>query len=81
MLDSGASKTPLVNLTKIDSLWLDAAKERGVVKNLAQTLKDEFYRQLRFEYLHHSADTGLVNRPHHHRGKEARHIYTNQEGG
>lgn len=81
MLDSGASKPPLVNLTKIDSLWLDAAKERGVVKNLAQTLKDEFYRQLRFEYLHHSADTGLVNRPHHHRGKEARHIYTNQEGG
>lgn len=81
MLDSGASKTPLVNLTKIDSLWLDAAKERGVVKNLAQTLKDEFYRQLRFEYLHHSADTGLVNKPHHHRSKEARHIYTNQEGG
>ncbi|MCS3457538.1 hypothetical protein M2366_003654 [Aeromonas sp. BIGb0405] len=81
MLDSGASKPPLVNLTKIDSLWLDAAKERGVVKNLAQTLKDDFYRQLRFSYLHHSADTGLVNTPHHHRGKEARHIYTNQEGG
>ncbi|MFQ2290970.1 T6SS phospholipase effector Tle1-like catalytic domain-containing protein [Aeromonas enteropelogenes] len=81
MLDSGASKPPLVNLTKIDSLWFDAAKERGVVKNLAETLKDDFYRQLRFEYLHHSADTGLVNTPHHHRGQEARHIYTNLEGG
>ncbi|MDM5087545.1 DUF2235 domain-containing protein [Aeromonas bestiarum] len=81
MLESGAPKLPRTDLAKLDMLWVNAAKERGVSKDLTKQLDAEAYRQLRFEYLHHSADTGLVNRPHHHRGKEARHIYTNQEGG
>lgn len=81
MLESGAPKLPRTDLAKLDMLWVNAAKERGVSKDLTKQLDAEAYRQLRFEYLHHSADTGLVNRSHHHRGKEARHIYTNQEGG
>lgn len=81
MLESGAPKLPRTDLAKLDMLWVNAAKERGVSKDLTKQLDAETYRQLRFEYLHHSADTGLVNTPHHHRGKDARHIYTNQEGG
>lgn len=81
MLESGAPKLPRTDLAKLDMLWVNAAKDRGVSKDLTKQLDAETYRQLRFEYLHHSADTGLVNTPHHHRGKEARHIYTNQEGG
>lgn len=80
-IESRAMKLPSTNLAEFDTLWLDAAKERGVVKDLAAQLKAGAYRQLRFEYLHHSADTGLVNASHHHRGQEARHIYENQEGG
>ena len=80
-LESGAPKLPRTDLAKLDMLWGNAAKELGVSKDLTKQLDAEAYRQLRFEYLHHSADTGLVNTPHHHRGQEARHIYTNQEGG
>lgn len=81
MLESGAPKLPRTDLAKLDMLWVNAAKERGVSKDLTKQLDAETYRQLRFEYLHHSADTGLVNTPHHHRGQEARYIHTNQEGG
>lgn len=39
------------------------------------------YRYLRFEYLHHSADSGLVNYPNQIDGREARRIINNLKGG
>ena len=80
-LENGAVNVPRINLTKLDALWHDIAKKRGVVEDLSRTLSKEYYRQLRFEFLHHSADTGVVNTPNHIQGKDGRKIYNNQEGG
>lgn len=81
MLDSAAEPHPRVDLTKLDALWLAAGKRKGVVEDLAQALPTDIYRYLRFEYLHHSADSGLVNYPNQIDGREARRIINNQEGG
>ena len=81
MLESAAVPHPRVDLTKLDTLWLAAGKRKGVVEDLAQALPTDIYRYLRFEYLHHSADSGLVNYPNQIDGREARRIINNQEGG
>ncbi|WP_413796228.1 hypothetical protein [Aeromonas dhakensis] len=62
-LDSAAVSHPSVDLTKLDTLWLAAGKRKGVVEDLAPALSPDIHRYLRFEYLHHSADNGLVNSP------------------
>ena len=49
--------------------------------DLAQALPTDIYRYLRFEYLHHSADSGLVNYPNQIGGREARRIINNLDGG
>lgn len=81
MLDSAAVPHPRSDLTKLDTLWLAAGKRKGVVEDLAQALPLDIYRYLRFEYLHHSADNGLVNYPNQIDGREARRIINNLEGG
>ncbi len=81
MLDSAAVPHPRSDLTKLDALWLAAGKRKGVVEDLAQALPPDIYRYLRFEYLHHSADSGLVNYPNQIDGREARRIINNLEGG
>ncbi|MGL4766374.1 MAG: DUF2235 domain-containing protein, partial [Aeromonas sp.] len=81
MLDSAAVPHPRSDLTKLDALWLAAGKRKGVVEDLAQALPPDIYRYLRFEYLHHSADSGLVNYPNQIDGREARRIINNREGG
>ena len=79
-LDSALSY-PTVNLAKLDELWVDAAKRRGEVINLARNLPDEVYQKLRQSYLHYSADTGLVNKPNRVGDKEVRKLTGNQKGG
>ncbi|WP_429218827.1 T6SS phospholipase effector Tle1-like catalytic domain-containing protein [Aeromonas veronii] len=81
MLESGAPMRPRVDLSKLDEHWVNAGSEAGVAKDLSQQLPDEVYRYLRFEYLHHSADDGLVNGASRIDGKEARRIISNLEGG
>lgn len=61
--------------------WAAAGKRKGVVEDLAQALPTDIYRYLRFEYLHHSADSGLVNYPNQIDGREARRIINNLKGG
>ncbi|MGE6150402.1 hypothetical protein ACLHZ5_21665 [Aeromonas media] len=78
-LDSALSY-PTVNLAKIDKLWVDAAKRRGEVINLARSLPDELYQKLRLSYLHYSADTGLVNTPNRVSDKEIRKMTGNKKG-
>ncbi|MGB6187499.1 MAG: DUF2235 domain-containing protein [Aeromonas molluscorum] len=74
-------RIPNSNLAKLDEQWINVAKARGIVKNLANELTSDAYRYLRFEYLHHSADSGLVNMANNIDGKGRRKIYNNQEGG
>lgn len=81
MLDSGAPIKPRVDLSKLDGHWVNAGNEAGVAKDLSQQLPEEVYRYLRFEYLHHSADDGLVNGANRINGQEARRIISNLEGG
>ncbi|HDX8592879.1 DUF2235 domain-containing protein [Aeromonas veronii] len=81
MLESGAPMRPRVDLSKLDEHWVNAGSEAGVAKDLSQQLPDEVYRYLRFEYLHHSADDGLVNGASRIDGKEVRRIISNLEGG
>lgn len=80
MLESGAPMRPRVDLSKLDEHWVNAGNEAGVVKDLSQQLPDEVYRYLRFEYLHHSADDGLVNGANRINGQEARRMISNLEG-
>jgi hypothetical protein len=79
-LDSALSY-PTVNLAKLDELWVDVAKRRGEVINLARRLPDELYKKLRLSYLHYSADTGLVNKPNRVGDKEIRKLTGNEKGG
>ncbi|MEN3788677.1 DUF2235 domain-containing protein [Aeromonas veronii] len=79
-LDSALSY-PTVNLAKLDELWVDVAKRRGEVINLARRLPDEVYQKLRLSYLHYSADTGLVNKPNRVGDKEIRKLTGNEKGG
>ncbi|WP_323066068.1 DUF2235 domain-containing protein [Aeromonas jandaei] len=79
-LDSALSY-PTVNLAKLDELWVDVAKRRGEVINLARSLPDELYQKLRLSYLHYSADTGLVNKPNRVGDKEIRKLTGNEKGG
>ena len=81
MLESGAPMRPRVDLAKLDGHWVNAGSEEGVAKDLSQQLPDEVYRYLRFEYLHHSADDGVVNGANHIKGREARRIISNLEAG
>lgn len=81
MLESGAPIKPRVDLSKLDGHWVNAGNEAGVAKDLSQQLPEDVYRYLRFEYLHHSADDGLVNGANSINGKEARRIISNLEGG
>lgn len=79
-LDSALSY-PTVNLAKLDEIWVDVAKRRGEVINLARSLPDEVYQKLRLGYLHYSADTGLVNTPNRVGDKEIRKMTGNKKGG
>lgn len=81
MLESGAPMRPRVDLSKLDEHWVNAGSEAGVAKDLSQQLPDDVYRYLRFEYLHHSADDGLVNGANRIKGREARRMISNLEGG
>ncbi|WP_429076688.1 T6SS phospholipase effector Tle1-like catalytic domain-containing protein [Aeromonas hydrophila] len=81
MLDSGAPIKPRIDLSKLDGHWVSAGTEAGVAKDLGQQLPDDVYRYLRFEYLHHSADDGLVNGANRIKGREARRLISNLEGG
>ncbi|WP_323937167.1 T6SS phospholipase effector Tle1-like catalytic domain-containing protein [Aeromonas hydrophila] len=80
MLNSAISN-PTVDLAALDKQWMDAAKRRKDVVNLARALPSEVYQQLRLGYLHYSADTGLVNTPNTVGGKEVRHLTGNKKGG
>lgn len=80
-LTSAATPHPLVNLAKLDAAWVDAGKQAGVSLDLTRQLPDKVYRQLRFEYLHCSADMGLVNYPRILGGDDVRRVMSNQEGG
>lgn len=81
MLESGASMQPRVDLVKLDGHWVKAGTEAGVAKDLSQQLPDEAYQHLRFAYLHHSADDGVVNGANHIKKLEARRLISNQDGG
>lgn len=81
MLESGAPMRPRVDLSKLDEHWVNAGSEAGVAKDLSKQLPDDVYRYLRFEYLHHSADDGLVNGANRIKGREARRMISNLEGG
>ncbi|RKJ88045.1 DUF2235 domain-containing protein [Aeromonas veronii] len=81
MLESGAPMRPRVDLSKLDEHWVNAGSEAGVAKDLSQQLPDDVYRYLRFEYLHHSADDGIVNGANRIKGREARRMISNLEGG
>ncbi|MCS3766465.1 hypothetical protein HNP12_000504 [Aeromonas hydrophila] len=81
MLESGAPIRPRVDLSKLDEHWVNAGNEAGVAKDLSQQLPDDVYRYLRFEYLHHSADDGLVNGANRINKREARRMISNLEGG
>lgn len=71
---NGTISNPTVDLATLDKQWVDAAKRRKDVVNLARSLPSEMYQQLRLGYLHYSADTGLVNTPNTVGGKEVRHL-------
>lgn len=81
LMMNSALSYPTVNLAKLDELWVDAAKQRGEVINLARRLPDEMYQKLRLSYLHYSADTGLVNKPNRVGDKEIRKLTGNEKGG
>lgn len=81
MLESGAPIKPRVDLSKLDEHWVNAGNEAGVAKDLSQQLPDDVYRYLRFEYLHHSADDGVVNGANRLNGREVRRMISNLEGG
>lgn len=81
MLESGAPMRPRVDLSTLDGHWVNAGNEAGVAKDLSQQLPDDVYRYLRFEYLHHSADDGLVNGANRINRREARRMISNLEGG
>ncbi len=81
MLESGAPMRPRIDLSKLDEHWVNAGSEAGVAKDLSQQLPDDVYRYLRFEYLHHSADDGIVNGANRIKGQEARRMISNLEGG
>ncbi|WP_421295589.1 T6SS phospholipase effector Tle1-like catalytic domain-containing protein [Aeromonas sp. 604534] len=78
---SSALSYPTLNLAKLDEQWVDVAKRRGEVINLARSLPDEVYQKLRLSYLHYSADTGLVNTPNRVGDKEIRKLTGNEKGG
>jgi len=81
LMMNSALAYPTVNLAKLDELWIDVAKRRGEVINLANRLPDEAYQKLRLSYLHYSADTGLVNTPNRVGDKEIRKLTGNKNGG
>jgi hypothetical protein len=81
MLESGVPIRPRVDLATLDGHWVNTGTEAGVAKDLSQQLPDDVYRYLRFEFLHHSADDGLVNGANRIKGREARRIISNLEGG
>ncbi|PTT47002.1 hypothetical protein DBR09_08780 [Aeromonas sp. HMWF016] len=80
IMDSALS-CPTMNLAKLDELWVDVAKRRGEVINLARGLPDEEYQKLRQHYAHYSADTGLVNKPNRVGDQEVRKLTGNKKGG
>ncbi|MNJ58357.1 hypothetical protein D3C77_539860 [compost metagenome] len=52
----------MLNLTKLDRLWAQAATKQKKVENLASQLPADDYRMLRRDYLHHSASNqGIAN--------------------
>ncbi|ATY92850.1 DUF2235 domain-containing protein [Pectobacterium atrosepticum] len=84
-LESGAVKLPVVNLAKLDELWVLAATEQGVVKNQSQQLSAEVHRALRRDYVHHSASNQGIASPANTskfettESKERRHVIGNEE--
>ena len=68
-------------LPKVTLKWYRTSVEGKQEHFFSTVLTDAIYRYLRFEYLHHSADSGLVNYPNQIDGREARRIINNQEGG
>lgn len=81
IFESAATPKPNLNLQKLDQLWVARAKVAGQTIDLADELPDESDRTLRRDYLHHSADTGIVNAPNQRKGQEVRRHIDNQQGG
>lgn len=66
-------------LSRLATRWQFAAVQGGVVRDLRNEILDEAYRQLRFTYLHHSADASFVNGPNHRWELEKRHHLGNRD--
>ncbi|WP_370881564.1 phospholipase effector Tle1 domain-containing protein [Aeromonas salmonicida] len=66
-------------LPTLATRWQFAAVKAGVVRDMRHELLGETYRQLRYAYLHHSADTSFVNGPHCREGLELRHHLGNRD--
>lgn len=84
-LESLSPKPPLINLTKLDEHWAQAAIEQGVIGDLSKQLPLSVYRALRRDYLHHSANNQSIANPANTSkneptvSKERRHLIGNQE--
>ena len=81
MLESAANPRPNFNLQQLDLLWSASAKQTGQIIDLTRQLSNNEYRALRRDYLHHSADAGIVNAPNQRQGQEVRRQIDNQQGG
>ncbi|WP_208604778.1 T6SS phospholipase effector Tle1-like catalytic domain-containing protein [Vibrio injensis] len=80
-LNSVANPRPNFNLQQLDVLWSASAKQAGQIIDLTRQLSNNEYRALRRDYLHHSADAGIVNAPNQRQGQEVRRQIDNQQGG
>lgn len=80
-LNSVANPRPNFNLQQLDVLWSASAKQTGQIIDLTRQLSNNEYRALRRDYLHHSADAGIVNAPNLRQGQEVRRQIDNQQGG
>ncbi|MEV3815967.1 hypothetical protein RI537_07560, partial [Aeromonas salmonicida] len=80
-----SAKKPVFDLEALDQHWAQAAIEQGVAKSLAHQLLPESYRELRRDYLHHSASNqGIANPANTNKyeksvSKERRRLIGNQE--
>ncbi|MDM5061759.1 DUF2235 domain-containing protein [Aeromonas salmonicida] len=84
-LEPLSAKKPVFDLEALDQHWAQAAIEQGVAKSLAHQLLPESYRELRRDYLHHSASNqGIANPANTNKyeksvSKERRRLIGNQE--
>ncbi|EKO3590739.1 hypothetical protein P0F40_003370 [Vibrio metschnikovii] len=80
-LDSLATPRPNLNLQQLNERWSASAKQTGQIIDLASQLSNNDYRDLRRDYLHHSAEVGVVHAPNLRQGQEVRRQINNQQGG